>query len=274
MVLAFAVAACGRTGLEDDLLIGDASPDASTSSPDAPIPFDSGVPATCGDHTCGAGETCANCSVDCGICAGCGDGTCSAGETCTSCPQDCGVCKTCGDGICKDGETCLTCAPDCGPCPTCGDGQCTAPNETCYTCPADCGKCPSCGDGFCSPTETCASCEADCGPCDFCGDGKCSPPYETCTNCPQDCGMCKLLGCPEELTCAFGCLNFMGNPPMISVSCIANCAADGCPAAQFFFDQVANCLLANIGSCGPSISCLMGMCQSEIAACLGKLTCN
>jgi hypothetical protein len=86
--------------------------------------------------------------------------------------------------------------------------------------------------------------------------------------------MCKLLGCPEELTCAFGCLNFMGNPPMISVSCIANCAADGCPAAQFFFDQVANCLLANIGSCGPSISCLMGMCQSEIAACLGKLTCN
>jgi hypothetical protein len=94
MVLAFAVAACGRTGLEDDLLIGDASPDASTSSPDAPIPFDSGVPATCGDHTCGAGETCANCSVDCGICAGCGDGTCSAGETCTSCPQDGGVCKS------------------------------------------------------------------------------------------------------------------------------------------------------------------------------------
>ena len=267
------VAACGRTALYEDLADAEATPDAGGGA-DAPIPFESGVPSTCGNHTCDQGETCANCSVDCGICAGCGDGTCQAGETCTSCPQDCGVCETCGNGICKNGETCLTCAPDCGPCPSCGDGKCTAPNETCYTCPADCGKCPSCGDGFCSPMETCASCEADCGPCDFCGDGKCSPPYETCTNCAQDCGMCKLLGCPEELTCAFGCLNLMGNPPMISVSCIANCAADGCPAAQFFFDQVANCLIANIGSCGPSIGCLMGKCQSEIAACLGKLTCN
>ena len=86
--------------------------------------------------------------------------------------------------------------------------------------------------------------------------------------------MCKLSGCPEELTCAFGCLGLTSSPPMINVSCIADCAAEVCPAAAFFFNQVTNCLVDNLGSCGPSLSCLMGKCQGPITACLGKLTCN
>lgn len=54
----------------------------------------------------------------------CGNGTCGAGETCNNCPQDCGSCPiSCGNGACDNGETCSTCSQDCGAC------ACTPPNN-------------------------------------------------------------------------------------------------------------------------------------------------
>jgi hypothetical protein len=115
----------------------------------------------------------------------------------------------------------------------------------------------------------------DCGPCAVCGDGKCETPYETCENCPQDCGACKPIGCPEELTCALGCIMLGSTPPMISIQCVGDCVASGCAQANYFFDQTIQCFIDNVGSCGgASLSCLMSKCSSEITACLGKLTCN
>ena len=201
------------------------------------------LPPGCGDGVCSATETCATCSVDCGLCKTCGDHVCQPTESCSSCPEDCGVCTTCGDGFCNGAETCETCAPDCGACPGCGDGKCQAPKEDCFSCPGDCGKCKGCGDGLCQPPETCASCEFDCGVCAVCGNAKCEGPYETCVNCPQDCGACETIGCFSMLTCAIKCIGTSTSPPTVSVTCIADCVARGCPSAQFFFDQAINCLV-------------------------------
>jgi hypothetical protein len=260
--LVVALSACGsRTGALDGLAPGA----VSTTGADA----DGGLPG-CGDGKCGPGETCSSCSVDCGLCAGCGDGTCSAGETCASCPQDCGVCESCGDGFCRGGETCLTCAPDCGKCPGCGDGKCDAKTEDCFACPEDCGPCKACGDGFCArPNETCASCPQDCGVCAVCGNGKCEGPYETCTNCHQDCGDCEVLGCMAMLRCSIGCIDTSTRPPTVRVSCLGNCVAKGCPAAQSLFDQAFNCFIQHVNTCGASLDCLTKECDSEVAACIG-----
>lgn len=206
--------------------------------------------------------------------ASCGDGVCGAGETCTNCPQDCSVCATCGDGFCRDGETCESCAPDCGKCASCGNGKCEPPNETCFTCPEDCGACKGCGDGLCRAPETCASCPHDCGVCAVCGNHKCEGPYETCTNCHQDCGDCPPVGCFQMLGCAQKCIDFSTRPPNVKVSCVADCVAQGCPSAQFFFDQAFNCFLQHFGECrGGDFGCLQKKCDSEVAACIGS-KCN
>jgi hypothetical protein len=70
---------------------------------------------SCGDGSCGAGESCTSCTADCGTCPpGCPDGSCGAGEDCASCPADCGTCPpACGNGTCDTGENCLSCAADC-----------------------------------------------------------------------------------------------------------------------------------------------------------------
>lgn len=144
--------------------------------------------ASCGDGTCGPGETCAGCPADC-ACAACGDGTCAAGETCQGCPGDCGRCDGCGDGACGAREDCSTCPADCGSCAGCGDGTCGG-GESCASCPSDCGACGFCGDGACSGDESCADCRADCGGCaGSCGDGACGPD-ESCESCRADCGRC------------------------------------------------------------------------------------
>jgi hypothetical protein len=72
------------------------------------------TPDTCGNGTCDAGETCANCSPDCGAC--CGNGACDNGENCGSCPADCTVAadQTCCSGIVQTGDCC-------------GDADCTLP---------------------------------------------------------------------------------------------------------------------------------------------------
>jgi len=140
--------------------------------------------------------------------------------------------------------------------------------ENCTNCPKDCGTCAGCGDGVCSSSETCVSCPVDCGPCAVCGNGKCESPYETCTNCPQDCGQCTLNNCEQILTCSLGCLS--GGIQNLMISCIANCDADSCPAAQMFANDAFDCIIQNFGTCGMSFSCLAGKCPGQFAACLGE----
>jgi hypothetical protein len=235
-------------------------------------------PITCGDGKCTNGETCANCPIDCGFCKGCGDGVCEAGENCLGCPQDCGSCPSCGDGLCESTENCVICPQDCGVCKGCGDGTCDN-NETCWNCPTDCGKCKGCPDGNCfENSKTCISCPQDCGPCSVCGNNKCEPPYETCTNCPGDCGPCTTLSCFQAFTCAIKCIDLSSNPPVVSVSCVANCLAEGCAKTQYFFDQAFNCAVdtAIFGADGSScrtLTCIESACGNQIAACLGS-SCN
>lgn len=122
-----------------------------------------GAVSRCGDGSCGAGESCDNCSADCGTCGGpggnvsCGNGTCDSDESCTSCQADCGTCgdgggeERCGDGVCSGFETCGSCAYDCGECntrivesPDCSDGQ-----------DNDGDGSTDCGDPDCSSSESC-----------------------------------------------------------------------------------------------------------------------
>jgi hypothetical protein len=315
LLAAASLVGCGRTDLEDELgptvdaSIGDVTTDTFTQ-PDTGFPdvmLDDGFPddtfpedapfdtfpddtfpedapidvvndtGSCGDGTCDDGETCTTCPMDCGFCQTCGDGTCESGETCSSCPQDCGACKTCGDGFCDDGEDCTTCPQDCGVCMSCGDGQCTG-TENCTNCPADCGKCVGCGDGVCSADETCVSCPQDCGSCAVCGNGVCND-GETCTNCPQDCGACVLKDCQQALLCAFGC--FSGGIQNLSVTCISDCDAEGCPSSQIFVNNAIDCAVQSFfnGTCsagggmGGALTCIEQACASEVAACFAEPPC-
>lgn len=103
----------------------DADADSDTDADgdtDTTPPVDTGLPAGCGDLTCGGGESCGDCPVDCGPCsASCDrDGACeaAAGETCTACPDDCDTTTVvCGNGQCQAGENTVTCMADCGPIP-------------------------------------------------------------------------------------------------------------------------------------------------------------
>ena len=126
----------------------------------------------------------------------------------------------------------------------------------------------------CGSDETCASCDADCGVCSVCGNNKYeSSQFETCTNCPADCGECTVKNCLQVVTCTLGCIEFNTSPPKFSLTCVANCAAQGCPDVQYFVDEVVNCAIFNIqdiiGCPGSPLSCLQGSCGSEISACLG-----
>lgn len=269
---------CSRSDLAYDLGTIDGGDDGPLA-PDGYLQPDSPLPAKCPNGTCDPGETCQNCAADCGECPSCGNKTCepNLGENCSSCPQDCGDCPTCGDGFCNGNETCASCAPDCGMCPGCGDGKCSS-TETCYSCPQDCGKCAGCGDGLCDPNETCSSCPMDCGPCSVCGNNKCEAPYETCVNCPGDCGQCPVKSCLQELTCAVNCIGGLGGGgfrdggiPNINLTCVADCAAEGCASAQYFVNQALNCFIQALvtGQCTSiSLNCLMNACPGEIAACL------
>jgi len=66
---------------------------ASVSSVDAANGWwDISVEYSCGDGTCDADETNANCAADCPIDPVCGDGNCDSDESCTTCETDCGEC--------------------------------------------------------------------------------------------------------------------------------------------------------------------------------------
>jgi hypothetical protein len=307
LAAAVSLLACGRTDLESELLFDAGGPDVTTEAgPDAT--FDTGFPdvmlddgfsfdtgdafaegdapfdapsdssddaSPCGDGRCDDGETCTTCPLDCGFCPMCGDGTCNPGETCSSCPQDCGSCSNCGTGFCNDGKNCISCPQDCGTCQTCGDGHCTG-TENCTNCPADCGECPGCGDGHCSQNETCVSCPQDCGSCAVCGNGVCND-GETCVNCPQDCGACQLMDCEQALLCAFAC--FQGGLANLSLTCVTDCDAEGCPSSQVFLNDATECAVKAFvdGTCGggggDALTCIESTCASEIMACFAEPPC-
>ena len=106
----------------------------------------------------------------------------------------------------------------------------------------------------------------------MCGNKVCEGPYETCANCNQDCGSCEVIGCLEVVNCALGCLDLGSLPPKFSLSCIANCTAQGCADVQYFVDEFINCAIANIGNClgdGGGIGCIQKACDAELAACIG-----
>ncbi len=252
-------------------------------------PQDCGSCESCGNGACDSGETCQSCPKDCGLCQTCGNGACDGAENCQSCAQDCGVCPvSCGDGFCKGGEDCLSCSPDCGVCETCGDGNCNGTTETCFTCQADCGVCPACGDGVCKNNETCASCPVDCLSCSVCGNGVCEQSaFETCSNCPGDCGQCETIGCLQMVGCVLtsggpngtGCIEFGGGGfPNVSLTCFANCVAQGCADAQQAVDQFVGCAIQHIPECiggggGGVFGCLQEVCGAEFAACISS-NCN
>jgi hypothetical protein len=105
-----------------------------------------------------------------------------------------------------------------------------------------------------------------------CGNGECEQ-YETCSNCNADCGLCEPTGCFEIVLCAIGqCIDISGGfPPDFSLTCVANCVAQGCSDVQFFVDQFINCAIGALPNCGGGgdvFMCLQGECSSEFNACL------
>ena len=105
----------------------------------------------------------------------------------------------------------------------------------------------------------------------MCGNGVCEDQqYETCTNCAADCGTCETIGCFQIVTCALGnCIDLGGGfPPQFSLTCVANCVAQGCPDVQFFVDQFISCAIGALPQCGGDFMCLQDQCSSEFSACL------
>lgn len=82
---------------------------SGTSTSSTTSSSSSGGGPVCGNSTCEAGETCADCQFDCGSC--CGNGLCDDGETQSSCPADCGTLEACHDpciqGAALDLLTCV-----------------------------------------------------------------------------------------------------------------------------------------------------------------------
>jgi hypothetical protein len=112
----------------------------------------------------------------------------------------------------------------------------------------------------------------DCGVCSVCPNDVCED-FETCSICPVDCGQCEPKGCLEIITCAFGCVDLNQSPPDFSLTCVANCVAQGCADVQFFVDQVLDCAVGAIGTCGGDFGCIQSECDSAFAACIGA-TCD
>ena len=134
-----------------------------------------GTTPTCGDGTCGAGETKANCPADCGtttatnVCdAGCDSANAVGATAQCYCDNQCNQYGDCcsADGTAKAktcaGSTCASCNGGGPTAPVCGNGKCEA-GETTASCPKDCpAVTPVCGNGTCDAGETTASCPGDC----------------------------------------------------------------------------------------------------------------
>jgi len=70
------------------------------------------------------------------------------------------------------------------------------------------------------------------------------------------------------VTCSLACIDLTQNPPNFSITCVANCVAQGCADVQFFVDQVLNCAVENLPTCGGDFGCIQNECAAEFSACL------
>lgn len=203
---------------------------------------------TCGDKTCGSGETATSCPGDCGSTAACDfDKICEAGESIVSCPSDChtdssGTCSTyTTEATCKTGSNCswhstgycyYQSSPTTGSCNnngTCGDG------ETSSSCPADCGAYTTCGTGwhYDSTAKACVKDGITCAtpnPCDASCTGSKWCQWDT-NGCPSKCVDSTT---PSTASCPSNEYNnYTTGYTCNSTKCLNGCSLDtqGCPSA-------------------------------------------
>jgi hypothetical protein len=62
-----------------------------------------------------------------------------------------------------------------------------------------------------------------------------------CCSVAQQCG--NTAGCPDDISCVVACF---GTAPdgSVSLTCVSDCVAQGSPSAQYYAQQVVNCMLA------------------------------
>ncbi len=194
---------------------------------------------SCGDGTCGQGETPANCPSDCH----CGDGTCSAGqgETYATCPGDCPA--SCTDGFLNNGET----GTDCG------GTNCDALNKTCGT-GINCGVAADCTSKVCNTT---------------CQAASCTDTVKNGTETGTDCGGATCDGqghtCGNGLACA-------GNADCTSGKCTGNvCQAPSCnDGVKNGLETDTDCGGSVCAACPATRACIAaGDCQSGV--CTGNV---
>ena len=64
--------------------------------------------------------------------------------------------------------------------------------------------------------------------------------------------------------CTAGCFG-----PPFSITCTANCAAQGCADVQYLVDQAINCMYPHVDECGwQDLGCHAKYCPTEFAACI------
>ena len=125
-----------------------------------------GTTPSCGDGTCDAGETKANCPADCG------------GGTTTGhiCDKNCGATTTVGGGCYCDDQCNMygDCCDAAGSAPSQANPHTDCAGSTCAACNGSGGgtTTPVCGNGTCETGETTATCPGDCP---ASGGGTCTP---------------------------------------------------------------------------------------------------
>lgn len=195
----------------------------------------------CGNESCEAGETNANCPSDCQA-AGpvCGNAKCEAGESTSTCPADCKAAgPVCGNETCESGESYSNCPSDC---------PCTSDMQ--------CGTGKKCVGGVCQTQGTTATC----------GDLVCASGE----NCTMDCDsaakaavMCAMEACADWSKCkansgcwaAFVCANQCGSDQ----TCIQGCGAKAGTGLNTLL-SLADCTQKTCSGGGPV--CGNGSCES------------
>ena len=199
------------------------------------IGCDLGSGPVCGDGTCNADETNANCPADCPPSGSiCGDANCDPGE-CRTCPgdcslQDCDSNDNCDTGLSDGSETCQTDPADC---------SCSSPDQCCSgSCqtPA-CSIDSDCGSAACT-TYTCSNpgtCTASCSSQSITqclNSDQCCPQGCTITN-DDDCSGCQTAAeCSDRSCQTKTCTNNVCVYSPVGCSNNDGCCPSGCSSTN------------------------------------------